>query len=447
VRRVGVAAAAIALILIGIPTAGPTTASDFINGNSFASAVVVKVAPGVGGLGLATTSGVAVSEIKNQLAQSQAQTADLGLIGTTLTAESCSGAPGALTPDQLPAPTRVDNRKGDASGTSDEVPLAGSTLGAGREFARATKQPLAEAVATMVSSVTDPLLRISGGEATAATRIVDGKAREATSSVDANVDIAGAVQLRGLRWDAVHRTGANPDVHGTFSIDGATAGGLPLPVGTDSLKPLQDALNGALKQTGIRVELPTVIHIKEPADVIRVTPLRVIMQDSPLGATLLRPILELTRAQKEQLFTELGSSVCQLAGALLVGDISLSIMAGTGFLAIDIGGVEATTAEVIYTNPFGTDLPLPNLGLPAVPELPLEPSVLPIQTGSAAPRPVVAAGPVERVCESTHRFHWPSCSNGAAAALGGLGLLATAGVALLDWRHQRRRLSKAEVTA
>jgi hypothetical protein len=445
-RAAGATAVAglVALVALALPAPSPAAAAaGFANGNLYAVGIVAKVAPGVGGLALGTTSGVAVSELKDKLAQSQAQSFDLGLVGTSLTAEGCSGTPGALTPDQLPQPTRVDNRKGDAEASSDEVPIAGTQLGAGREHAKATKQPSSEATATTVGAVLDPLVRVNGGQAHAATRIVDNAAREATASVDANLDLGGgAVQLRGLHWDVLHRTGANSDIHGTFSMEGANAGGVPLPVSSDQLVPVQDAINAALKQTGIRIELPSVQHIREPADVIRVTPLRVIMQDTPLGALLLRPGLEATRAQKEQLFTQLETTVCQLAGALLVGDISISVLAGTGFLTFDIGGVEATTAEIIYTDPFGVDLPLPDLNIPGIPGVPdTLTAVGPGLITAPATRPALAAGPTERVCESTHPFHWPRCSKGAALPLGVLGVLLTGGVAFLDFRHQRRRLT------
>ena len=95
--------------------------------------MVVKVAPGIGSLQLALGSGVAVAEVKNQLGQAQAQALDLGLIGTTLTAGGCSDP--VVRPEQLPQPTRVDNRKGSTESTSDELPIADSTFGGGRESA------------------------------------------------------------------------------------------------------------------------------------------------------------------------------------------------------------------------------------------------------------------------------------------------------------------------
>jgi hypothetical protein len=59
----------------------------------------------------------------------------------------------------------------------------------------------------------------------------------------------------------------------------------------------------------------------------------------------------------------------------------------------------------------------------------------------AVPRDVATApiGDFERVCESVHPFDWPSCSTGSAPFVGIAAVAATAAIALLDWRHQRRR--------
>ena len=189
VRRRGVllGVASLGLLLWGLApaSAGPGAAppAAFSNGVAKATAIVSKVAPGVGALELGISNGVAVAELKNKLGQAQAQSVDLGLIGTTLTAEGCRDA--TITPDDLPQPTRVDNRKGDAAATSDELPLAGSALGSGRETASATTRPSAAAVATSAASVS-PLLSLGGGRAEATVEVIDGAARQAHATVDAD---------------------------------------------------------------------------------------------------------------------------------------------------------------------------------------------------------------------------------------------------------------------
>jgi hypothetical protein len=438
----------------GSPTA-PAQAADFSNGMAKATAFVTKVAPGVGALELALGSGVAVSELRNQLAQAQAQSFDLGLIGTTLTAEGCRDA--AITADQLPQPTRVDNRKGDTDATTDEAPLGGSSLGGGREHARATTIPSATAVATTAASET-PLITIDGGQASATTEVVDGPARQARASTRLNLTIAGVLELEGLRWDAVHRTGADPRAEASFSIGSGTLGGIPLPL--DDLATAQDLINEALAPTGLSVDLPRVERFEEPNDLIRVTPLRISMRDSEVGATVLGPVLNATRAQREQLFDELSAAVCEMAGILLVGDVGVSVAAGTGFLVTDIGGAEALSGEFVAENPFGAAIP-PALAPPARPPDPAgtaaggpAPSTGPGSAPTSPPpsdavasQPVAAVGPLERLCESIHPLRAPGCSEGALAPLGLLGLLATGAVAGLDWRHQQRRLGRPAATS
>ena len=455
-RRRTIAGVGAALLVLGASAGlAPVRAeSDFNNGTASADAEVVKVTPGVGNLGLSTQGGVSIAQLQDRIAQAQSATLDLGLIGGTLTAPGCSGSPGALKPEQLPQSTRADNRKGTASAALDQVPVSGSQLSGGHQTAAATAKPSAEASVSAGLLEFSPLVKLEGGKSTAAAGVADGpkgKYRQASSTVSLNITLGNAVTLTGLQWQAIHHTATDPkdtQATGTFSIVGASVAGAPVPIG-DSLKPVQDAVNTALAFTGMRIELPTVQHITTPNDLIKVTPLRIIIQDSQLGATLFRPGLDLVRPQKEQLFTQIGSSLCQTAGAILVGDIGLSIAAGAGFLAIDVGGAQAASANVKFENPFGTDEPLPSLEIPGAPSVAADTFLPPVQTGSAlaAPQTVAKAGPVEKVCESTHKFHWPRCSHGAALPLGIAGVLATAGVAALDWRHQRRKLRQAQVHA
>jgi hypothetical protein len=436
-----------ALLLAGLGSgsgqaAGQEATTPFANGTAKATAVVVKVAPGVGSLELALGSGIAVAELKNQLGQAQAQALDLGLIGTTLTAGGCRNP--VIRPEQLPQPTRVDNRRGPAEASSDEIPIADSAFGGGRESAWATPEPLAGAVATAVASFAD-LVTVRGGRAEAVTEIVDGAARQAHATVEVGLGIAGLIDLSGLRWEAIHRTGKDPIAEAGFDI--GTARLLGIPITLDSLAALQQVINDALAPTGISIQFPEVERFTEPADLVRITPLRIELKDSAVGRSVLSPVLDASREQRSQMFDTLAAAICDAAGALLVADIGVSIVGGTGFLAMEVGGAEATTGELVLENPFGEPsaptvqagpvTPTPPLRAPvAVPGAPRAPT-----TPTPRPTPVVDVGPLEELCETIHPFESPSCSEGAMAPLGLLGLVATVGVAALDWRHQRRRLA------
>jgi hypothetical protein len=398
-----------------------------------------------------------VADLRNQVAQAEAQTSDMGLIGTTLTAENCRGSQ-PVRPDQLPQPTRVDNREGETSATSDEVPMAGATFGGGREEAWADETPSAGARSTGAAAF-GPVVKIDGGRAEAVAEVIDGAARQAHATVDMNLDIAGIVQLRGMRWEALHRTGADPKAAATFDPGTASALGAPLPV--ESTQELQAAVNEALAPSGITVSFPRVQRFEEPADVVRMTPMRIVLKDSPAGKATIGPALNLTRKQREQLFVELASVICDAAGVLLVGDIAVSIASGTGFLAIEVGGAEATTGDLVLGNPFGP---------PVAPDGPLADVTLPGElAGGAGPggpaltappaaggrdgasttdsRPVASIGPLESLCETIHPSADTSCSEGALLPLGIIGLAATVGVGALDHRRQRSRLAGTPVAA
>lgn len=438
-----------ALTLVGVVIVPGTPASGaepFVNGTSFATATVSRVAPGVGDLSLAITGGTATAEVRNQLAQAQAQSVDLGLIGSSLTATPCDGGNASIRPEQLPQPTRVDNRKGDAIAKSYEMPVAGETLGGGREEARATLQPLSQALATSIAGDFG-LVKLGGGRAESTTRVIDNAAREALATSEGSIDIAGVVKLTGLKWTARHRTGAGAVTSGTFELGSAAAFGAPL--STSQLAPLEAAVNTALALTGIRVELPHIERFTEPADLVRVTPLRVIIEDSPIGSMVLGPVLGATRVQREQLFTEIVKRYCRASSLLLVGDISLSVASGTGFMALEFGGAEATTAATRFENPFGAggDGFLPSFGaIPGVPAIDAAPGFVspapsgPTAVGGASTAIINTSGPLRDRCESVHAAG-ASCSQGSAVMVGLLGLAAVAAVAALDWQRQRRARS------
>jgi hypothetical protein len=165
--------------------------------------MVGLVAPAVGNLQLALTSGVSVSEVTNALAQSQAEFLNLGLIGTTLTAESCSGSDPVVAQEDLPRPIRVDNRGGDARETQEE-----SGLGLlGFRDVQARVPPQSSALTQVGNLDIDGLISVSAVRSHAETTVLDGQGREARAYAEVDLSI-GPLSLKGLRWDAVHRTGA-----------------------------------------------------------------------------------------------------------------------------------------------------------------------------------------------------------------------------------------------
>lgn len=466
-RRVASAAAAALVVTVLLaPGGGAQEAAqsapesgEIRNGRAKAVAVVSKVAPGVGNLELGMTFGTSVTQVTNDLAQATSQIGDLGLIGTSLTSEGCDGS-STVHPDQLPQATSVDNRDGDASVGRDEFGAEGSPFAAGRMQVEAVDEPPASRARTSSGAFGLPgVVEVGAGSSETVTRVLPGEGREAIATATSSLDLGEVLTLDGMVWSAHHRTGTEPLAHGSFEIGRAAMGGIPLP--TDDLGAVQEAVNEALALTGISVSLPQVQRLVEPTDLVRVTPLRIELRDSPAGKTVLGPALDITRDQRVELFNSLVAAACDLASVLLVGDVGVSVLAGTGFLTVEVGGVEAASSDLEIGNPFGAFQPpigaVPEPAPAGGPQMPgaisaggsgsvtnSSPGAVPAAGGTEVLPPVRRAGAVVEMCESLHPNR-NECSEGAAAVVGAVGILATIGMAGADVLRQRRLTSLQEI--
>lgn len=432
---------------LGAAQGQDSPAAPFRNGQGTATAIALRLAPGVGGLQLSLASGVSVAEFRNDFAQSQSEALDLGLVGSVLTAPSSCTGRSILPAESLPTATRVDNRQGDSELVRDAYPTGSSTFGFGRMEARATSTPSATARSQAAALDLAPLVKIDPVVAEATTGVVDGVARESHATVETSITILGALTLSGLRWDALHRTGADPVAEATFDLGTGSLLGLPVPL--EALGDIETVVNNILLPTGVTVTFPRLERFTEPADIVRMTPLRISLKDSPTGTQVVGPVLTLAREQREQLLTTIATSICELAGAALLADIGLSIVAGTGFVTIDIGGAEATTSDLALGNPFGDGEAPPATVPGALPPIPTFGGTTggPALTVPPATQPVADVGPLRDRCETVHALSDTDCSKGALLVVGLVGLAATAAVGALDWRWQRRKLARAEVVA
>ena len=460
VVRAATAVAALVLLAAPIPASSAPAQTAGTVTTAKAIAVVASYVPSMGNLRLAITTGASVAELRNQLAQSQAQFLDFGLIGNSLTAIPCEnddiagqdplGDDPSVKPSDLPQPVRVDNRGGDASNQAAEAEAPGSVVSGGLSQVRATTVPAAEAVSTS-SRVSLGAVVVNGGRATAATEVVDGgAARLARASVELDLDIPNVLHLRGLRWEAIHRTGTSPEAGGTFSIGTAEVLGQAVPVEGVPTDQVIAALSDALAPLGMSFGHPEVQHFTEPSDFVRVTPLALRFVNSTLGPLFVSPILEATQQVRDDLVNRLHDEQCRSANVVTVAEIVLGPVSGIGNTTLNLGGVEVTSGSAELGNPFGDggllapplDLPPLDVAASVAAPAPAGSTALPTASPTApTPTPLAAqpAGSFERVCESVHPFEWPSCSSGAAPFAAVAAVVATAGIAALDWRHQRRR--------
>ena len=418
------------------------------NGTAKATALVSRIGPGVGDLELAMRGGVAVTQVRNDLGQATSQTLDMGLIGSSLTAQNCRGEQ-YVRPDDLPQPTFVDNRDGDVSADRDESGTTGSPFGIGRMSVRASDDPVsAVAVTTTGGFALAPAIRVGSGRAEATTEVLPGEGRQAIAEVVSSLDLGGVVTMEGMRWRAFHRTGTDPAAEAGFDVGRSSVGGTEFP--STDMAAFEEAANAALAPLGAAIRFPRVERLVEPTDLVRVRALRLEIRDSPAGRTVFGPLLDATRGQRGDLFDALVEIACDTSSFLLVGDVVLSVVSGTGFLTLELGGAEASSADFELGDPFGAPIVPPADGTPPPPATagltatgPFGPTAAP----PASPPPPVPAeqalpassrsGPLDRFCESVHP-NGGSCRDGTAVAVGLLALLGAAGLAGADLFRQRR---------
>ena len=160
---------------LGLAPSAQGETTPFSNGTAKATAVVARVAPGVGNLQLGISAGVAVAEVKNTIGQAQAKALDLGLIGSTLTGRALHRrrrggqpvGPAAADPGGQPRRQRQPRR-----GLPARSPAPPSAAAARRSSA--TTDPSAMAVSKIVETI-NGLLDIQGGRAEATTRVINGR--------------------------------------------------------------------------------------------------------------------------------------------------------------------------------------------------------------------------------------------------------------------------------
>ena len=461
--------ASVVLLGSGRAPAGTT----FVAGSGDATANLARVVARAAGLPLATTYGGARAHYQGESARAESATLDLGVLGVMLASPMACGR-ALLTPDQLPKRTVAHSGGGEASATKD---VAGTgPVGAGREEASARPAARSEAAYTSAALALGELLASAEGRSSGATELVDGVERRARAEVRfGHLDLAGGlVQLRGLRWHAEHRTGAEGAVLGaaaSFGLEGVTVAGIPLTTATPlALASALAAANEAIGPFGLRLEPPQVSEDRDDREA-RIGPLKLVIGDATAGQPLVGPVMEALLPAREALLELLaggGEDECNpgTAGgfALTFADVVAAALVGSGGIDLELGGAMATTEGIDYGDPLGLVAP----GIPTAPASPppaprparslapvaaAEPlAVPPVEPTGPAPAvaavaapdrpaasPPVAAVPASRRCESTSRGGAPGCSRGAplAASAGALALaMALFGA---DWFRSRGR--------
>ena len=463
-RRRLVGALSVTLLTGGLATV-PASASvanadsgAFIRGSATALAQAIQIAPATGGLNYAITSGIAIGGYSDEQGQAQAQTLDLGVIGTTLAAEGCDGSAAVLPKDQQPQPLIAQSM---GKPVTKQKTYAGQVPPAafGSEYAEATGTPSGHAKTTGMRLGVPGVLTVDGATSEATGQLIDNAARqaEATTRVGTISLADGVVRLDGLTWHAVQRTGKGASHSGGFTIGSIELAGQKVPFDQQSLGQVTDALNTALAPLGLHIELPTVTTAGDGT--VHVTPLVIGMKDNQLGQQTLGVLVGAGQPVRDALFQAMTGISCKMATFFLLGDIGTGPLTGAGSLDVNIGGASAGSEGVRYDNPFGDvgsftppSLPpvsSPSLGSGSLTTTGSGAGTLPASgeqavAPQAAGEPTVATAPVvqSRSCSSVHPGGG-SCSADKAFAVGLAGLGAVLAIGAADavlGRRRRRRL-------
>lgn len=454
-RALTITGAAASLSLVGaavlVPAAGAS--GTFVLGTATGIAQAFALAPRTGGFAYTVTGGSSIADYRGTLAQAESQSLNMGLIGTSLTAQQCDGSAPTVQPDQLPQPLIAESDKGNSSKSADQIGISQSGVLAvgGHETVSVTTLPSSTASFDGNNLTIPGVVQATGMTTSAAAKLVPGKARTATA--DAAVGrlslLGGVVVLDHLHWTADQRSGAGSYARGAFTAGDVIVNGKAQSGSADALATVFAAVNAVLAPSGLHVSLPVT---KKTANGISISPLSIGIDDSTLGGTVVNPVLTASQPVQEQIQKILYGFSCKFGTAFTVEDIGLSAIDGTGGADLVFGGVSASSDGTTYANPFGSvslGSSSAALGSPSTPGGSSTVAGLP---GGATPPNAAGVGApggtapqlagnsrVSASCATTSPANWPHCSNGSALVVGLLGLAAVLGIGGGDWLATRRR--------
>jgi hypothetical protein len=346
-------------------SAAPAAETGFANGTGAASAQSWKVNPTAGALSVGFTFGQSLAGYTNQVAKADARGIDLGIIGSLLAAAGCDGGAPTLPADQQPQPLQADSRDPDAAAGKSAPETLNKTALAGVSMSvKATPTPLGEAETDYAPASAPGVIQIHGAHSAAISQVVGGKTREAVATVDiSSLDFAGGiVKIGGLHFQATHHTGAAKDHGGVFSMGSLVIAGQAIP--TQDPAAAMAAVNTALGALGMQLR-PPAIH--DDGTRVSVDPLAIAIVPNAARDTLFGNILGAALPVRAALTDALLKASCKFGDVISVADIAIGSVSGTGSFSLELGGVSATTGELILSNALGQIPDLGNLGAGTAP--------------------------------------------------------------------------------
>jgi hypothetical protein len=434
------AIAALTVVATDPGSAAPVAATQttFNNGTGAATADSVRVDPIAGGLSFGIGVGQALAGHQNTVAQAESRAFDLGVPGVTLAGEACDGGDPTLAEKDQPQPEQVSSTdEGSEDGRHSTESFAGGQIS---KSVWATDDPKAEALTVGAPFEIPGVLSVGGTRAYSRSGVVDGAVREATavSEVQDLSFAADAVQIKGLRWEAIQRTGGVEEKIGTFTVESLRVAGVPVPV--EDL----GQLNAVLEPIGFQLRIPkTRVVNTTGGEIVIVDPLAIAVIPNEARDTVLGAVLGAGQPVREPLADALIDFDCGNATYVTLADVGIASISGGGTLSVSLGGVRATTAAIKLFDGLGQLPPLAplsplgsvGLGTPGTPGRAAVPGTPGTTTAGPSSDTTddgdTATGPLERIGDITGE------RGGAMALVSAGGLLMLLGVAEGDRRKMR----------
>lgn len=331
-------------------------------GSAFASAVVLDVNPQFGGLSLIVRGGQSTASYTGSQSVANSQAVNLGYVGGL-----------------LGGPNNCFSSKGPSSTASLDALQASSVTGAssasadnGIEAVTVNPSPESAGATTSLAPISVPgLLSVSAQSATHVS-YAPGQDQEADAATTMNISLlGGVVTLNGLRWTANQESGSTSAATAAFTMTSVTVAGKT----TSVASPAQVAsafavVNKVLATFGLSLSQPA--QSTDPVTgTVTIGPLKLRVVGTAITNTVLGALNPTETALEEQIGKALvsGGNACiaffesSVGDAELVAGIVEGILAGGGFVDLDLGGANADTqAAPDFFNPLGATSSSDSLG-------------------------------------------------------------------------------------
>lgn len=353
---------------------GPYDPAHFFNGEAQASATTFRFNIVQGNANIGMSYGLVMAGYRDKTGKSESRALDLGIFPTLFGVKQCDGSDPILNPATFPPLTLASSTDPDSAipkPAKAYLPGYGNDPAGdlvGTQVATATTAP-SSAAFTDSEKADMIFVSLEGGHSEATSSLKDN-VREARSVVTAKElrVMGGLFIFREPRWEAVARSGRQVSTTGSFTFKSASVLGFERSP-EDALRDLGEfkkGLEDLLRPLGAKLELPQVVVTDNR---VQVTPMAFKLVDPPFGADMIAPFLQNIQPIRESYNKAQLDADCKNETSLMMMDVVLGVLSGSGSMEMMAGGTEAWTDDTDFSAPPIAPIPAASVS-PATPTVP-----------------------------------------------------------------------------